>query len=502
MRIGILDVLTKKAETWWEYVDFSLTQKQYASLTPQVISVWGRQLGHQIYYATYYGLGDPKSVLPADLDLVFICTHTHHAPLAYALGKLYRREGVRTVIGGPHAKSFPQDCLRYFDLVVLACDKPLIVDIIADRFDPGSIVSSPTAYDDLPLLEERLPEVRRSAFFKGRPYPGSLIPMLASVGCPYSCNFCVDWDTPYRALPAERLAADLRYAAQHFPGTLLAFYDPNFAVRFDETMAVFAQIPPGQHNPYIVESSLTNLRLPRLQRLRDTNCAVMAPGIESWAAYSNKAGVGQTINKPKVEQVVAHFRVLVDYVPYVGANFIFGLDHDQGDEPFELTKEFIVKTPFVWPSLNTPIPYGGTPLYDQLAGEDRILKSLPFSFYNLPYLPIILKHYDPITYMQKMVELYTLVGSPRMLAQRWGSIPALLGKSVHTLRTGLARHRLGIFKTLLHRLQTDRQVLAFHTGQTEVLPDFYAHLYHRHLGQYADLMPLAESRPRLPALSV
>jgi len=37
-------------------------------------------------------------------------------PLAYAMAKLYKREKTLTVIGGPHAKAFPHDCQRFFDL--------------------------------------------------------------------------------------------------------------------------------------------------------------------------------------------------------------------------------------------------------------------------------------------------------------------------------------------------------------------------------------------------
>jgi hypothetical protein len=109
---------------------------------------------------TLYGFGDPKAKLPRDLDAVFISTHTPRAPLAYALSKQYRREGVRTIIGGPHAKAYPHNCLRYFDLVVLECDPDLIADIIDGRFEPHSVVSSQKPYDDTPTLEERLPEIR------------------------------------------------------------------------------------------------------------------------------------------------------------------------------------------------------------------------------------------------------------------------------------------------------------------------------------------------------
>ena len=74
------------------------------------------------------------------------------------------------MIGGPHAKSFPQDCLRYFDLVVLDCDQALIRNILSDEFTPGSIISSAKPYDEPPTIEERLPEIKASAFIGGRPH--------------------------------------------------------------------------------------------------------------------------------------------------------------------------------------------------------------------------------------------------------------------------------------------------------------------------------------------
>jgi hypothetical protein len=97
------------------------------------------------------------------------------APLAYALSKAYRKAGVRTVIGGPHAKSLPDDCLRYFDIVVLECDKALIADIANDQFEPHSLVSSARPYDDTPTIAERLPYIKATTFMMGRPYPLSVI---------------------------------------------------------------------------------------------------------------------------------------------------------------------------------------------------------------------------------------------------------------------------------------------------------------------------------------
>ena len=93
-------------------------RKHLYSLMPQVVAAWCRRLGHRVHYATYYGQADPARLLPDDLDVVFLSAATQASGLAYALARRYRRGGTRTVLGGPHAKCFPADALRFFDIVV------------------------------------------------------------------------------------------------------------------------------------------------------------------------------------------------------------------------------------------------------------------------------------------------------------------------------------------------------------------------------------------------
>lgn len=76
-----------------------LLKKQYASIMPQAVAAWCRQLGHEVAYAAYYGQHDPKRLLPDDLHVVFLSSYTQSSAFAYALAKLYRQEGTRTVIG-------------------------------------------------------------------------------------------------------------------------------------------------------------------------------------------------------------------------------------------------------------------------------------------------------------------------------------------------------------------------------------------------------------------
>jgi len=499
MRVGILDILGPPSSGHPVDIAYKLLlTKQFASITPQAISVWCRRLGHETFYATYYGIGDPHRALPSDLDVVFIACYTQTSPIAYALGRLYRKAGVRTVLGGPHAKAFPPDCLRFFDLVVKECDADLISDILAGHFDPGAVITSSQSFADVPTVEERMPEIRAANFYWGRkPLLISNVPMLASLGCPYTCNFCIDWNNAYRPLSRDRLAADLRYVAENLPGRLVAFHDPNFGVKFDQVFEVLEELPPPQRPPYVIESSLTLLCGERLERLRTTNCVFVAPGVESWTDYSNKAGMGRKSGLEKVNGVVDQFRRLGAKVPYLQANFMFGLDTDEGDDPVELTKLFMDQTPFAWPVVNIPMPFGGTPLHQELLRTDRILKTMPFGFYYAPYLVTTLKNYDPVTYYEKLIELFCHASSPALLKRRMSGASNRTIKLLHWARTAGTRANLKNYRQILTLLRSDSQFRAFHDGDSTVLPEYYQHRYDRMLKGYGELLSPADRVPNL-----
>jgi len=498
LTVGILDLLTDarlSGPGGWLYGTYF--RKQFASLGPQAVAAWCRQLGHRVHYATYYGQCDPQRLLPDDLDMLMIGSYTQVSALAYALGTLYRRRGVRTVIGGPHARAFPSDCLRFFDFAVQDCDRTLIDDLLRGRFDAPALLTSGRSLTDFPTVEERMPEIAASAFHRGRPLLTSVVPMLSSIGCPYSCDFCVDWKSTYTALPRERLQQDLRYLSRHYPRVIVGYHDPNFAIRFDETMDVIESLPEGRRNPYIMESSLSVLKESRLPRLRRTNCAYVAPGIESWADYSGKAGAGNASGRPKLEQVVAHFQALSEYVPGLQGNLLFGADVDSGSDPVELTKEFILRLPQVWPTINIPSPFGGTPLYDRLYNQGRILRGLPFAFYYNPYLAITLAHYQPPAYYDHLIDIHRTLASPRMLLRRLRTNAPAEVRFVHGLRHIAARRELADFRGLAAMLREDAGFRAFHEGGTQTLPDFYHRRLDSRLGSYAALFPREARKPFL-----
>jgi hypothetical protein len=163
----------------------------------------------------------------------------------------------------------------------------------------------------------------------------------------------------------------------------------------------------------------------------------------------------------------------------------------------ELLTEFERRTPWVWPVVNIPHPFGGTALFTRWRAEGRILTAMPFSFYYSPYLVSTLRHYTPIAYYERLIEIFTALTSPAMLVRRLRTTSSAFVRAAHLLRTAVKRRRIGAFGQLLGRLRSDRQFRAFHEGESAVLPEFYHREYEQMLGPYAPLLSRAD---RIPVL--
>ena len=489
MKVAILDLLTDtpiRGPAGWLYGFYF--RKQFVSIMPQILSVWCRQLGHDVAYATYYGQDYPERLVPDDSDVIFISSYTKASALAYALAELFRRRGTLTVIGGPHARSFPTDCLRAFDIVVRNCDRNLVDDILRGRIDPPAIVDTGRQLSEFPSVSERAREIEIASFHRGRRLATSIVPMLSSVGCPYSCHFCVDWNSTYVAMTPERLKEDLEFVSTRWPGIPIIYHDPNFAVRFDETMSVIESLPEAARPDYFMESSLSILKPDRLPRLKATHCIYVAPGIESWTAYANKSGSSGTEGRRKLKGIVRHLRQVLEHVPGVQANFIFGGDEDFGDEPVELTLEFIETLPEVWPTINIPTPFGGTPLYDNWYRSGRILSRMPFSFYYNPWLTVVPANYTPLDYYTRLIRIHSALTSSRMFIRRMTTNARPTIRFVDALRTAETRREISIMRSIQNRLESDVEFRAFHEGRKVPLPRYYREIYQRRLGRYSELV--------------
>src|SRR5437870_6516509 len=129
LRVGIIDLVTK-GPTRALYA--RVMHANLASIMPQVVGVWCEAEGHDVTFVCYTGFENLLKELPADVDLVFIGAFTEAALLAYALSNLFRSRGAVTVLGGPHARCYPEDARQYFDYVLGFTDQVVIRDVLQD----------------------------------------------------------------------------------------------------------------------------------------------------------------------------------------------------------------------------------------------------------------------------------------------------------------------------------------------------------------------------------
>lgn len=504
--VGVLELIASTAAlhnrlnpAFWAELAF---KRQLYSVMPQAISVWARHKGCETHYATYLGVGRPEDCVPAGLDVLFVSTPTQHSAIAYAVAAIHRARGTRIVIGGAHARAYPSDCLRHADIVVTDCDRQVIEAILAGEVAPGTIVKSARPLAELPLVEERAQEITAAAFVRGKQSRMTTVALVSSLGCPYDCDFCSEWNTPYSAFDTERMKHELDTIARDYPGALIGFHDPNFGVRFDRTIAAF-EAAGRARNPFVMEASLSLLRKDRLKRLRDVGCVMVAPGIESWADYAKKTKTTRETGQVKFDTVSATIAEIEEILPSVQANLILGVDADAGDEPFALTERFVRERMKTWTNVNIPIPFGNTPFAERVAVEGRLVRALPFAFYTAPYLALRPRNYAVPDYLERLSQVYRAMVSPSLLMQRLHHITSHLGRLVLLARTAALWAEARELVAFASAIRKDNDLRRFQEGECDLLPNFYRQRLCSRLGRLNDILPADALVPDLrPAQEV
>src|SRR5262249_6494656 len=144
----------------------------------------------------------------------------------------------------------------------------------------------------LPSLRERWkfvePTIAKAPFIK-------MVPMIGSMGCPYTCSFCIDSVVPYQPLPFEQLRDDLRFLLGKVRRPRVGWHDPKFGGRFNDYMDVIEEtVPPGRMR-FAAESSLSLLSEAHVKRLQRNGFDALLPGIESWYELGNKSRTGAAV---------------------------------------------------------------------------------------------------------------------------------------------------------------------------------------------------------------
>ena len=211
-----------------------------------------------------------------------------------------------------------------------------------------------------------------------------LVPFLGSLGCPYKCSFCIDAVVPYQPLAYDGLKDDLRFFQElKLPRAVAVWHDPNFGIRFDEYLDAIEEVVPPGSVTFVAEISLSLLKEDNLKRLKRNGFKAIAPGIESWFDIGDKSRMRTVRGMEKVKAVAEQANLVNEYIPYTQCNLIFGLDADEGPEPFELTKRFIDLAPGVYPHFAVLSAFGRNAVLNlEYQRPDRVVP-VPFHFLDL-----------------------------------------------------------------------------------------------------------------------
>ncbi|MDD4053199.1 MAG: radical SAM protein, partial [candidate division Zixibacteria bacterium] len=397
-----------------------------------------------------------------------------------------------TVVGGPHARCYPKDALKYFDYVLGFTDREVILDVLRDcepHRPEGFYLSAGKQPAELPGMAERWKFVEQT--LRKAPFV-QMVPMIGSLGCPYSCGFCIDSSVPYQPLEFGMIKEDLRFLLHKFDRPHVAWHDPNFGVRFDDYMDTIEEAVPSNRMDFIAETTLSLLSEPHVKRLKQNGFKALLPGIESWYDLGNKSRTGATTGLDKVRKVSEHINMILRHIPYVQTNFILGLDGDEGAEPFTLTKTFLDLAPGAFPAYSLITSFGqAAPLNRQFHLDNRILP-FPFHFLNNNQaMNVRPKHYSWPEFYDRLIDVIKYSCSPRMIFRRFMANGEMTPRLLNVVRAisseGFGRIRYST--EIRRRLETDRPFRRFFEQETTEVPSFFVDWMRRDLGPFWSWLP-------------
>ncbi len=488
LSIGIIDLVAKApTRTMWMRV----MGANFVSIMPQVVAAWCEDQGHEVTLVTYTGREDLLEELPSGVDLVFISSFTEAALLSYALSSLFRSRGAVTAIGGPHARCYPQDAQKYFDYVLGFTDESLIKEVLRDcaRHRPvGLHLTAGHQPVDLPGVSKRWKFIEQTL---GKAPFIKIVPLLSSLGCPYSCDFCIDSTVPYQPFDTDAMKEDLRFLLGKLKRPRVAWHDPNFGVRFDNCMdAIEEVVPPGRID-FIAESTLSLLSERRVKRLKRIGFKALLPGIESWFEMGRKSKTGRAAGMEKVRMISDHVNMILRHIPYVQTNHIFGLDGDEGSAPFELTKRFLDLCPGAFPAYSMLSAFGqAAPLNLEFQRANRVLP-FPFHFLSNIQMNIKPKNYSWLEFYDHLIDVTKYSYSPRLIFRRFLANGETIPRWLNVVR-GFSSERYGrvkYFTEIRRLLITDRRLRRFFEHETDDIPQYFIEKIRRDLGQFWEWLP-------------
>ena len=315
---------------------------------------------------------DGEDGVPADVDVVAISSFTAMIKDAYELAARYRRRGTTVILGGLHVALLPDEAAQHADAIVVGEAEIVWPKLIADiqsgnlkpRYD-GRAETFDFASSPMPRFD--LLEIANY----------NRLTVQTQRGCPFSCDFCaasIRLNPRYRTKPVERIRAEIHEIKKIWPKPFIEFADDNTFADKRHGRAL-AKMMGEEGVRWFTETDVSVADDPELLRLlADSGCAQILIGLESpqSAALSGIEQKGNWKHR-QVDRYKDAVARVQDAGITVNGCFVLGLD-DSDLSSFDAVYDFVEETGLYEVQVTIMTAFPGTPLYQRLLDEDRILK--------------------------------------------------------------------------------------------------------------------------------
>ncbi len=382
-----------------------------------------------------------------DADLVGITAMGLQVARAYDLADGYRRRGKTVVMGGEWVSLNPDQALEHCDAVVQGEAEYAWPELVEDFVSGGlrkRIYRSERLHDlqqlprmdlaSLPLFRRDLMRepVYRDFYFQ--------FPLLVTRGCPFACDYCTVaqfHQSGYRMRPVSEVLRDLRDIRAMGSRNVL-FMDDNPVANRAYARELFRAMIPLEMR----WCSQCTIQIAEDEELLDlaaeSGCTLLSIGLET-VKQSNLAGINKNWAKAGEYSRLLH-RLRRRGIQVV-ALIMLGLDGD-GEEDFDRTLEFLIRNKVTLAKFHLPLPYPGTPFFERMEREGRIL-TRDWNAYHYGNAVIRPLRMSPETAMAKYWATYRDFFSLRSILRRF--LPPErrnLATSMHYFLANLAFRRL------------------------------------------------------------
>ncbi|MFH1808856.1 MAG: radical SAM protein [Pseudomonadota bacterium] len=295
-------------------------------------------------------------------QVVGITVHLTFARRAYALAAWFRARGSIVVLGGLHALACADEMQIHADAVAVGNGAITWPKILHD-VDEGTLrpryLGAYTCYDDEPLPDRsKLPPW---AFLT----PLSLV---ASRGCHHRCDFCLLSTGPrqkYQTLAIDKVVQQF-VDGKHPYGV---FIDNNLGSKKSYLRALCQALEPLG----VIWSAAVSLDVSDdeelVREMAMSGCTGVFIGFES-LDDDNLARAGK--KSPRADDYARRIALFQGYGIQVNGSFVLGFDHD-GPEVFDRLAAWVDAVGLECATYHILTPYPGTPLFERLAAEGRLL---------------------------------------------------------------------------------------------------------------------------------